>query len=92
MHDLGALPGAQTSEAYGVDEKGRIVGTSWVPGEGPHAVVWIDGQLLDLNDRIEQGSEWTLQYARAINASGQIVGYGRLQGHTRAFLLTPAAR
>ncbi len=91
MRDLGALPGARASEAYGVNEAGQVVGTSWVPGDGPHAVLWDGGQVIDLNDVIGPDSPWKLQVARAINESSQIVGYGRLDGRTRAFLLTPAA-
>ncbi len=90
MTDLGTLPGAKASEAYGVNNAGQIVGMSWVPGEGPHAVLWDGGAAVDLNDLIENNSPWTLQIARQINSSGQIVGYGRLEGVTRAFLLTLA--
>ncbi|VAX39083.1 hypothetical protein MNBD_PLANCTO03-485 [hydrothermal vent metagenome] len=90
MTDLGTLPGAKMSEAYGVNNAGQIVGMSWVPGQGPHAVLWDGGIALDLNDLVENNSPWTLQVARQINNSGQIVGYGRLEGVTRAFLLTLA--
>jgi probable HAF family extracellular repeat protein len=97
MQDLGALPGARASEAFGINDAGHIVGSSWIEGVGPHAVLWIAGSSneldashwIDLNDSIEPGSAWTLQVARAINESGQIVGYGRIRERTRAFLLTP---
>jgi probable HAF family extracellular repeat protein len=91
MSDLGALPGARASEAYGMNEAGLAVGMSWVPGKGPRAVIWSDGRAFDLNDRLDDNSQWTLQVARQINNSSQIVGYGRLDGMTRAFLLTPSA-
>lgn len=92
MRDLGALSGARASEAYGINEAGQIVGSSWVPGDGPHAVLWDDGEVIDLNDLAGPDSSWKLQVARAINEYGQIVGYGRLEGNTRAFVLTPLDR
>jgi len=91
MRDLGVLPGAQASAAYGINNAAEVVGTSWVVGEGPHAVLWRGSLILDLNDWIESDTGWTLQVARRINASGKIVGYGRREGRTRAFLLTPPA-
>jgi probable HAF family extracellular repeat protein len=92
MRDLGALPGARASEAFGIDDAGEIVGSSWVAGRGPRAVLWADGLVLDLNALVEPDPSWSLQVARAINARGQIVGYGRHAGSTRAFLLTPLPR
>ena len=100
MRDLGALPGARASEAFSLNESGEIVGSSWIPGDGPHAVLWDagqpidcdDGELIDLNDVVALHSPWSLQVARGINEAGQIVGYGRLRGSTRAFLLTPLTR
>lgn len=92
MHDLGALSGAQASEAYGINGAGHVVGTSWSPRLGPCAVLWQGGATSDLNQRIGDDSPWRLQVARGINAAGQIVGYGRLGGETRAFLLTPASQ
>src|SRR5690606_5198095 len=55
------------------------------------AVIWRDGALRDLNELIDPATGWTLADARAINNSGQIVGFGRLAtgGGVRAFLLTP---
>jgi probable HAF family extracellular repeat protein len=46
--------------------------------------------MRDLNNLIGAGSEWTLQYASAVNDNGQIVGYGiNPLGQIHAFLLTP---
>jgi hypothetical protein len=67
------------------------VGTSWVVGEGRRAFVrTADGRMLDLNHRVRSAPGWTLQFATGINDAGVIVGYGRSEGRSRAFLLTPA--
>jgi hypothetical protein len=48
-----------------------------------------DGSF-DLNARISADSGWLLSQAKAVNAEGQIVGQGMLNGAPRAFLLTVA--
>jgi len=53
------------------------------------ATLWLDDAALDLNDFIPPGSGWTLLEARGVNAVGQIVGTGRINGEERAFRLTP---
>ena len=45
--------------------------------------------LLDLNNLIPSGSGWILGGAYDINASGQIVGYGTINGETHAYLMNP---
>jgi probable HAF family extracellular repeat protein len=45
--------------------------------------------MQDLNDLIDPGLGAVLYEATAINASGQIVGYGTTDGSQQAFLLTP---
>ncbi|MDX1740764.1 MAG: Ig-like domain-containing protein, partial [Rhodothermales bacterium] len=52
------------------------------------AALWIGESLLDLNALVPSESGWTLVEARDVNNSGQIVGYGILEGETRAFVLT----
>ena len=46
--------------------------------------------MSDLNTLINPSLGWTLQYAKGINDSGQIVGYGLVGGTMTAYLLTPA--
>lgn len=88
MRDLGAL-GRVTSLAFGIDDAGHVVGATQTESSfTPHAFIYWDG-MHDLNDFISAGSGWLLVEARAINASGQIVGFGIRDGHERAFLLTP---
>jgi hypothetical protein len=45
--------------------------------------------MIDLNTVIPSDAGWTLSDAAAMNDSGQIAGYGRVNGVWRAFLLTP---
>jgi probable HAF family extracellular repeat protein len=49
------------------------------------------GYPVDLNDLIPAGSGWELRTATGINAAGQIVGDGLVNGRVHAFLLTPVA-
>jgi probable HAF family extracellular repeat protein len=93
MNDLGTLKDATATYAYALNNLSsvQVVGTS---GQAPpgDAVLWQNGQVIDLNTQIPSNSGWTvLQTAYGINESGQIVGYGQLSsGADHAFLLTPA--
>lgn len=82
--DLGTLPGAQTSYAFGVNSAGQVVGTS-----GARAVWWHDGLITDLNTLLPARSGWMLEQAYAINDRGQIVGTGLERGMPRGFVLSP---
>lgn len=90
LRDLGTL-GGPASFGFGVNSGGQAVGSSNVAGnDDSHAFVYRDGRMLDLNILAGAGeSGWVLQSARAINDSGQIVGFGLHDGRTTAFLLTP---
>lgn len=60
-----------------------------VPIFGLRAFLYQHGEMLDLNSLLPPGSGWDLQHASDINASGQILGYGKFAGKFRAFLLSP---
>lgn len=81
---LGYLSGTGTSQAFGMNDIGQIVGTS-----DKCAFLWQHGAMLDLNTLIPANSGWTLVEAHAINNKGQIVGTGLLNRDYHAFLLTP---
>ncbi|HXQ71604.1 MAG TPA: DUF3466 family protein [Pyrinomonadaceae bacterium] len=89
MKNLGTLPGGTQSFAYGLDDRGRVVGASDAKDSPLHAFIYSDGVMQDLNKLIPADSGWLLTEAKGINESGQIVGYGFLEGERRAFLLTP---
>jgi probable HAF family extracellular repeat protein len=75
--------------ALDINNEGQVVG-----GAGSTsfrtAVLWEDGVMYVLADLIPAGSGWQLDMATGINESGYIVGYGRINGQTHAFLLQPA--
>lgn len=88
LTDLGTLGG--NSFAYGINDSGVIVGYSWpVNGDHPHAFVYLNGVMIDLNALVPEGSGWQLLEAYGINSAGQIVGEGLLNGQSHAFVLNP---
>lgn len=104
-HDLGVLPGDSCSNAYFVNSRGQIVGTSEDQEMcsifvGQHAFLWERGEpMLDLNTLVAPGANLDLTYAVAINDRGEIAGFGvppdcapqdyELCGH--AYVLIPCA-
>lgn len=90
MLDLGSLGGDDGSRAFAVNASNQVVGhSSYASGMPmPHAFLFTDGILHDLNDLVVDAASWTLMEARDINDSGQIVGFGMVDGDMRAFLLT----
>jgi probable HAF family extracellular repeat protein len=90
--DLGVLPGAQYSFAYGVNSSGQIVGTGNTATLSTVALLWTaNGALQDLNTLIPSKSTRTLVSANAINDAGQIVADATAKNGTGhyAVLLTP---
>jgi probable HAF family extracellular repeat protein len=89
MTDLGTLGGS--SYAYGINDSGTIVGYSWpASSDNPHAFVYLNGIMIDLNSLVPSGAGWQLVEAYGINNAGQIVGEGLLNGQSHAFRLDPA--
>ena len=86
MQNLGTLGG--NSFGSGINNFGQLVGYSDV-NNNRRAFIFNSGTMTDLNTLIPTGSGWSLNDARAINDSGQIVGQGTIAGQYRAFLLTP---
>jgi probable HAF family extracellular repeat protein len=85
---LGGLGGTYTTPED-LNNLGQVVGGSGTAAGDWHAFLWENGAMADLNDYIPSGSGWVLETACGINDGGWIVGYGTLNGETRAFLLTP---
>ena len=76
-----------------INEVGQVVGWKGDQASGAYAnrpFLWSDGVLYDdLNSLLPPGTGWTLCEAWDINDDGWIVGWGQLNGYTRAFLLIP---
>jgi probable HAF family extracellular repeat protein len=103
IRDLGTLAGEDCGFAEAVNSTGQIVGMSqkgacgW-PAPGMNAVLWENGQVIDLNKRIPPDSSLHLAIALEINDRGVIAGIGvpsgcatqdmDLCGH--AFVLIPS--
>jgi probable HAF family extracellular repeat protein len=90
MTNLGALGGTD-SYGYGINAAGQIVGELVLSGGVSHAMYYMGGQMYDLNALTNlSGSGLTrLDWATAINDSGQIVGIGTAtDGSQHGFLLT----
>ncbi len=89
LADLGTL-GGYVSRAFALNDAGNVVGTAQDGANAMRAFAWtLAGGMRDLNEFIPVNSGWVLTEARGINANGQIVGNGLLNGQPRAFLLTP---
>ena len=96
MTDLGAL-GLNHSRATDINQRGQIVGYASTFAGFPTfsiaaAFLWQNGTMYDLNDLVDSDTGWELLAAEGINNRGAITGYGRIDGQTRAFLLTPTGR
>jgi probable HAF family extracellular repeat protein len=91
ISDIGTLPGGTYSIAFGINDSSQIVGYGNISDNAAHAMLWSESAgMQDLNNLIPANSGWVLINANAINASGQITGYGTKNGHNHAFLLTPS--
>jgi probable HAF family extracellular repeat protein len=82
------------SAAGAINSAGVVVGTvndSFDPIDDPvnDAFVYENGIMTDLNTLIPANTGWVLEYANGINDSGEIAGWGLLNGVERGFLLTP---
>jgi probable HAF family extracellular repeat protein len=85
--------GGRATEANAINNNGLIVGQSQTADGTYHAVLWQDGEIIDLNDLVSD-TDLVLTAAIDINDKGQIVGYGiRDDGTTNgmhvAFVLSP---
>lgn len=84
---LNQLPGVNDARAYAISDNGLVVGASF--GSASQATLWEGTQAIALQDQLVGGDGWKLYQALDINSSGQIVGWGELNGQYQSFLLTP---
>jgi len=93
QRDLGRFTGLNFARANDINAFGTIVGTvSQSEGFSGRAAIWRPGETTptDLNTLLPANSGWTLlTAAEGINNAGQIVGFGTINGQTRAFVMTP---
>jgi probable HAF family extracellular repeat protein len=90
IHPIGTLHGGASSAPGFISDSGQILGDSTVTGGASHAFIWTKGKgMKDLNNMIPKNSGWVLHHASSINSSGQIVGYGTINGVDQAYLLKP---
>ncbi len=94
MKDLGTPSGDFVSIVpccRAINERRQVVGFSFPgPQGGGRAFLWQNGRMTDLNELIPVGSPWYLLQALSLNSSGEIAGFGTINGETHAFLATPA--
>lgn len=95
MMDLGTIGADNYSRATGMNDKGQIVGQSWLwDGQNTlatHAFLWnISGPMIDLNTLVTNHSAVNLIEANFITDRGWIVADGQLpNGKLRAAVLIP---
>jgi len=83
IKDLGTVDGDGCSRAYGLNDRGQVVGTSNDCHNNLHAFVWEkSGPMLDLNQLIPPGSGWVLTNAININDRGEILAKAAPVGFT----------
>ena len=90
--DLGTLDdGNGTAEAWGVNGRGQVVGTSCSPTGNCRAFLWENGGMKDL-DLLKGNYPHLLLNAMDINNLGQITGRAQTSSGFEAFIATPKRR
>jgi probable HAF family extracellular repeat protein len=99
MTNLATLNGDACSAADAVNSTGQVVGGSGIYAAPffpactdalEHAVLWENGQILDLNSLVSSTSGLTLNEATFINDLGEISGFATLaSGDIHAFVMIP---
>jgi uncharacterized membrane protein len=78
------------SNARSINNNHVIVGQVYDSlGEKFAMIKYPSEELKKLIDLVVNPNHWKLETATAINDQGEIVGYGKYYGHSRAFLLIP---
>jgi probable HAF family extracellular repeat protein len=94
IEDLGTLPAPldDNSDAWGINERRQVVGSSCDVDGNCHAFLWQDGAMTDLNELVD--SEDVLIAAYDIDDFGRITGraFDDEAGEFVAFLAKPADR
>ena len=81
VHGIGVGP---HSQAHDINNRGQVVGYSYIGSGSPHAFLWEDGEMTDLGTLGGYDSE-----ANGINDRGQVAGFSRTRsGYRYATLWT----
>src|ERR1700685_2845574 len=83
-------PGDVNSFAWGINERGQIVGQSIDANGNPRAVLWQNGVALDLNALVPADSPVYLTLANDINDLGEISGQGCVVDNGECTSVAPA--
>jgi hypothetical protein len=89
LQDIGTLQPGSATPATSLNDNDLVVGTSNLNG---NALAWIWSAttgMEDLNTLISPDSGWVLATASGVDATGEIVGAGGVNGAVHGFLLTP---
>jgi probable HAF family extracellular repeat protein len=91
MTDIGTLGGDPCSNAFYINARGQVVGTTAdCHGTILHSFVWQNGTFTDLGAQVLPGSDFATIEPRGINDMGEIVGNGTLlNGDVHAVLMKP---
>jgi len=94
IQPLGKLPGNLSSQAFGINERGQVVGVSSGGPGGTRAFLWENGVMKDLNMLKEPSYTARLEIAGDINDAGEITGraFDSSTGVRSAFLAIPRHR
>jgi probable HAF family extracellular repeat protein len=93
MKDLGTLPGDVASSAAAINERGDVVGISLDQSFNPHAFLWQDGVMMDLNALVPAKSSLVLLTACSVNSHREIAGLAlTASGEFHAYLAIPEER
>ncbi len=83
IKDLGTVDGDACSRAYGLNDRGQVVGTSGDCSNALHAFLWEEGRpMLDLNTLIPPDTGFQLTNAFNINDRGEILAKAAPVGFT----------
>jgi len=82
MHDTGTV--IANFDQMGINDLGQVVANM-----DYHPFLYDNGRVVDLNNLVSPNSGWIIRQAYDINNSGQIVGYGIINGQGHAILMTP---
>lgn len=85
------VPGYPKSYAYGINDKGQVIGVVYDGSGGSIHVLWHQGTVVPILSLFPAGSPFTsVRRSSHINNMGQICGFGRVaMGGERGFVLTP---